>query len=380
MQQIQIRVVYDRKKQATSKKEGLIQLEVRHEAKRKFVTTGIRVTKNQFKAGRVCNREDADRLNKLITAQIDEITAYLDECNRNHSIFSLSAIGCLNATYTKASFIDFFANRIEERPIEESTKKQHRKVLRFLQTEYRGHLDTFHQLTLPAISRLDDYLHTRRLDDGRPMMQTSIHTYHKVIKCYINEAIRMELTTENPYTKFRCNTGQPRRRIVLTLDELAQLNNYHTTSILQAKVRDLFLVQCYTGLAYADLMETDFSKIEGNILYGKRKKTDTPYTIYLIPQVINILKRYSYALPHLSYDVYNRWLKVVAASAGITKTVTTHIGRHTFATTVALGSGIPIEVVSHMLGHTDIKTTQIYAKIQTESIIQSGKKMLQHII
>lgn len=363
MKTIQVRVVYDRKKQATAKKAALIQLEVRIDGKRQFISTGIKVVKNQFKCGHVVNREDAACLNEQIAEQIASISS-------NHSIKT-------SRSYT--SFIDFFASRINERPLSDGTKKQHRKVLRFLQSEYSGYLDTFAQLTLPNIIRLDDYLHSRRLDDGRPMLQTSIHTYHKVIKCYINEAIRLDLCASNPYSRFRCNTGQSRQRTILSLEEINLLSNYSTSSTLQAKVRDLFLVQCYTGLSYVDLMDMDFSASDGNLLQGVRRKTGTNYTIYLLPPVIDILRRYNYQLPHLSYDVYNRWLKAVAASAGITKTVTTHIGRHTFATTIALGSGIPIEVVSHMLGHTDIKTTQIYAKILPDNILTNGIRMTQHI-
>ena len=85
-------------------------------------------------------------------------------------------------------------------------------------------------------------------------------------------------------------------------------------------------------------------------------------------------------MPKLAYDVYNRWLKSVASAAGIEKTVTTHIGRHTFATTIALGSGIPIEVVSKMLGHTDIRTTQIYAKIMPSQVIDGFRTIQEKVI
>lgn len=374
---VQTRVIFDRKKQATSKRTALVQIEIRHQGKRKFVSTGIHVAKNQFKAGRVVNRTDAESLNKRISLQIEEIYTFVDRCNSANTGFRLSAINAMNDR--QASFVDFFAKRIEERPIENSTKRQHRKVLNFLLTEYKGRLDDFSQLTLPAIIRLDDYLHARKLEDGRKMMQTTIHTYHKVIKCYINEAVKLGYTSANPYANFKNDTGQPKRRVILTTDEINLIRNYRTTSTLEAKVRDLFIVQCYTGLAYADLMDTDFTKSEGNLLQGERRKTGVRFSIYLLPPVLEILQKYNNTLPHLSYDVYNRWLKAVATAAGVKKTVTTHIGRHTFATTIALGSGLPIEVISHMLGHTDIKTTQIYTKILPQNVIEGGMKMLKHI-
>lgn len=92
------------------------------------------------------------------------------------------------------------------------------------------------------------------------MMQTTIHTYHKVIKLYINEAIRFEKMQENPYSKFHDSLGTPRERTVLSLQEIDLIRNYKTLSTLEAKARDLFIVQCYTGLAYSDLMNVDFQR------------------------------------------------------------------------------------------------------------------------
>jgi integrase len=149
-------------------------------------------------------------------------------------------------------------------------------------------------------------------------------------------------------------------------------------------VRDLFIVQCFTGMAYADLMATDFSTAETHngtpfLPMATRFKTGTPFSLVLLPPVVEILNRYNGQLPHLAYDVYNRNLKALALACGIQKTVTTHIGRHTFATTIALGAGVPIEVVSKILGHTDIKTTQIYAKIMPQQILDGFSSIAEKI-
>lgn len=183
----------------------------------------------------------------------------------------------------------------------------------------------------------------------------------------------------NPYSKFHDSLGTPRERTVLSLQEIDLIRNYKTLSTLEAKARDLFIVQCYTGLAYSDLMNVDFSKAErygdDYILKDARLKTGVTFFAVLLPPVVAILDKYNYQLPHLAYDVYNRTLKLVASSSGVRKPVSTHIGRHTFATTIALGSGIPIEVVAKMLGHRNIKTTQIYAKIMPKSVLEGFEKI-----
>lgn len=377
MNKVQIRVVFDRKKTASSKKKGLVQIEVRFENKRKFISTGIKLYKNQFKTGRIVNIDDADRLNKKITEQIKEINDLIDRLDQNKQKFSLDYLDHINDVYIGCSFIEFMEKRISERPTCISTQKQHHKVLNFLKNEY-PHLTFFSDLTYPNITLLDEYLKKRKVD-GHLMMQTTIHTYHKVIKLYINEAIKFEKMQDNPYRKFHDSLGTPRERTVLSLQEINLIRNYKTLSSLEKKARDLFIVQCYTGLSYSDLMNVDFTKAErygeDYILKDERLKTGVTFFAALLPPVIEILDRYDYQLPHLAYDVYNRTLKFVASAAGIKKHVSTHIGRHTFATTIALGSGLPIEVVSKMLGHRNIKTTQIYAKIMPKTVLDGFQKI-----
>ena len=143
------------------------------------------------------------------------------------------------------------------------------------------------------------------------------------------------------------------------------------------QVRDIFLFCCFTGLAYVDVK--NLRKID--IVTGvdgeqwitiKRQKTDTPSRIPLLPAASALLGLYEKnpacintgkLLPVLSNQKMNSYLKEIADFCGIQKLLTFHIARHTFATTVTLLNGVPIESVSKMLGHTNIQTTQHYAKI-----------------
>ncbi|MFY7918741.1 MAG: site-specific integrase, partial [Chryseotalea sp.] len=143
------------------------------------------------------------------------------------------------------------------------------------------------------------------------------------------------------------------------------------------QVRDIFIFCCYTGLAYADVQKLSRDEITTGIdgekwIWTSRQKTDTATRIPLLPQALEIINRYKdepsclnkgRLLPVLSNQKMNGYLKEIADACGITKKMTFHTARHTFATTVTLSNGVPIETVSKMLGHRNLKTTQHYAKI-----------------
>lgn len=144
-------------------------------------------------------------------------------------------------------------------------------------------------------------------------------------------------------------------------------------------VKDIFLFACYTGLSYIDMANLQESNIrqsfDGNMwLIGKRGKTGISYNVPLFNIPLMIIEKYKgkqpegKILPVISNQKLNSYLKEIADVCGIAINLTFHIARHTFATTVTLGNGVSIEAVSGMLGHSDIKTTQIYARITNEKI------------
>jgi site-specific recombinase XerD len=152
-------------------------------------------------------------------------------------------------------------------------------------------------------------------------------------------------------------------------------------------VRDIFLFSCYTGLAYADVKKLKRSEIIIGIdgeqwLVSRRQKTDISARIPVLPAALTIIERYKnhpqchdkdQVLPILSNQKMNAYLKEIADACRIQKTLTYHIARHTFATTVTLTNGVPIETVSKMLGHRNLRTTQHYAKILDKKIGEDMK-------
>lgn len=171
-------------------------------------------------------------------------------------------------------------------------------------------------------------------------------------------------------------------RVFLNEQEIERLFNKDFKNERLSQVRYIFLFSCFTGLAYIDTQKLTQDNIniglDGNKwIYTKRQKTKTTSNIPLLSKAEEIIERYKghpaclnsgRLLPVLSNQKMNAYLKEIADLCDINKELTYHIARHTFATTITLSNGVPIESVSKMLGHKNIKTTQHYAKILDKKV------------
>ncbi|HTN20442.1 MAG TPA: site-specific integrase [Pelobium sp.] len=200
--------------------------------------------------------------------------------------------------------------------------------------------------------------------------------YIKNLKKIVNSCVAHDWIIKNPFVNYK-SKAKAGERVYLTQNELNSIYQKQFTIERLAQVKDIFLFCCYTGLAYADIKKLRRQEIGLGIdggfwIFTKRKKTNTSTRVPLLDIAVEILDKYKdhphceaegTLLPVLSNQKMNSYLKEIADLCSITKTLTFHIARHTFATTVTLSNGVPIETVSKMLGHTNIKTTQHYAKI-----------------
>ena len=143
-------------------------------------------------------------------------------------------------------------------------------------------------------------------------------------------------------------------------------------------MRDLFIFQCFTGLSYADLFKFDFSTVierkKKFFIRDARVKTQEEYFLMLLKPAMEILRKYDFKLPAISNYQYNLRLKIVQELAKIKLSLHSHMARHSFAV-MALNMGVSIENLAKMMGHTDIKTTQIYAKVLNKSVQEEFEKM-----
>lgn len=187
--------------------------------------------------------------------------------------------------------------------------------------------------------------------------------------------IKNDWLQKDPFASFKL-TKKEVERPFLTGSELQDIASNDFKMERLNIVRDIFVFSCYTGLAYADVKKLKRNEIGVGVdgeqwIFTKRQKTETSSRIPLLPTSLALLDKYKdhpqckmgQLLPVLSNQKMNSYLKEIADACGINKNLTFHIARHTFATTVTLSNGVPIETVSKMLGHKNLRTTQHYAKI-----------------
>ncbi|WP_187270191.1 site-specific integrase [Pontibacter qinzhouensis] len=246
----------------------------------------------------------------------------------------------------------------------------------------KGDLD-LSKVDLAFVSDYDFYLRSQC-----KCSTNSTAKYIKQLKKVIRACLAHGYMEQDPFLHYKAKHKQV-ERVFLTEEELERIAAKTFVTERLGQVRDIFLFSCFTGLAYTDvkkLRQSDItSGIDGELWVCKnRQKTGTPSRIPLLPSALAILGKYGdhpqclhkgQLLPILSNQKMNAYLKEIADVTGITKPVTFHTARHTFATTVTLLNGVPMESVSKMLGHTSLKTTQHYAKVLDVKVSQDMGKL-----
>ena len=158
----------------------------------------------------------------------------------------------------------------------------------------------------------------------------------------------------------------------ITMEEIAKIKKLELTEKALIDARLCFLFQCYTSLSYSDMRLFDMSQVkevDGKMrLRSLRVKTNEMYNITLMKSALSLLEECGYVLPVQDLHFYNRNLQAIQFRAGITTRLTSHVGRHTFATSIALKHKMPIEVLQKVMGHENIRTTQVYAKVLQQSV------------
>jgi site-specific recombinase XerD len=209
-----------------------------------------------------------------------------------------------------------------------------------------------------------------------------IKNFNKIIKlCLANDWLE-----KNPFANYKSKVKEV-ERVYLSEGEIQNIINKDFKTERLSLVRDIFLFSCFTGLAYIDVKNLTKSHISIGIdgdkwIFTHRQKTESASKIPVLPVTQMIIDKYAdhpqaineeKLLPILSNQKMNAYLKEIAAVCEIEKELTFHIARHTFATTVTLTNGVPIESVSKMLGHKNLRTTQHYAKVLDKKVSEDMK-------
>lgn len=205
----------------------------------------------------------------------------------------------------------------------------------------------------------------------------------------VNFAKNTGLVTADPFGNYKVKFEQTDRDY-LTMEEITAIYNKKFTSKRLEQVRDLFIFSCYTALSYIDVCELTQENIrtsfDGNLwIMTKRHKTNVASNIRLLEIPKAILEKYKDKLPNgmilpiISNQKVNDYLKEIATICNINKNLTFHVARHSCATSVLIANGVPIETVSKILGHTNIRTTQIYARITDVKVSNDMELLAQKL-
>jgi site-specific recombinase XerD len=221
----------------------------------------------------------------------------------------------------------------------------------------------------------------------------SVMKHIKSLKKITRIAIANGYIKVDPFLNYRI-TNKIVERECLTQLELNKIIEKNITIPRLDLIRDLFVFQCYTGLAYSDLASLTQDNIEIGIdgnrwIVASRTKTGIRFRIPLFQISENIIKKYTNhtelqitgkLFPVPSNQKMNAYLKEIATICGINKIIHTHLARHTYATTITLSNGIPIETVSKLLGHRKINTTQIYAKVIDKKVNEDVELLREKLL
>ena len=251
----------------------------------------------------------------------------------------------------------------------------------FLKSQYRVNDIAISKVDIAFVNDFDFYLRNNKNCNNNSTIKY-IRNFGKIIKqSYVNGWLE-----KDPFLSYKGKVREV-ERVYLSQEEIETIINKELAIKRLELVRDMFVFSCFTGLAYIDV----FNLSKANIIIGidgekwistHRQKTESASKIPILAVTQQIIDKYqnhpqclsnNKLLPILSNQKMNAYLKELADLCNINKELTFHIARHTFATTVTLTNGVPIESVSKMLGHKDLRTTQHYAKVIDKKVSEDMK-------
>ena len=240
------------------------------------------------------------------------------------------------------------------------------------------------ELDYQFITQFEYFLRTYEpVDHHKGMSNNGVMKHLERFRKMVRLGVKLGWLDKDPFELFKLKMHKVERGF-LTSEELSKIEKKDFSVERIQYVKDLFVFACYTGMAYIDVMQLTPNNIvkgsDGNRwIDTEREKTLTPVKVPILPKAAAIIEKYKddpraisqgTLFPVISNQKLNSYLKEVADLCGIKKHLTFHLARHTFATSVTLSNGVPIETVSKMLGHTTIRTTQIYAKVIEQKVSQ----------
>lgn len=407
---IRISLVFDHHKRTSKGEEGPVEVRVTVNRKPYYINTGVRVREDRLvgnalrdveykdDAGIVRRTDDADVLNERLTAVVRLVEKEVNRCLDGQYPIDVAEIrrkvwdsASVKTCEDEPTLVNWIRAMSDGADITLNTKLRYHTLCKRL-LEY-GKITKWGDLAPDNIYGWDVWLRQQEvpLSDGqrergvkpRKIQPVAVYNYHKLLKAMLNRAVMLGVIENNPYDRMKGAFKREANEKIeyLTEEQMNKLMELTPVSGSQMEMaKDLFVFQMFTGLSYADTQTFDLSQYQKEIVrdevtgeetvrwkhIGERVKTGVPYVSMLLPPVVEVLERNGWKVPKMNNQRYNQMLKAIGMCIGVER-LHSHMGRHTFATWM-LSNGARIENVSRMLGHTDIKMTQRYAKVLAEDV------------
>lgn len=379
-------IVFDHRGRTQRGKEGPLEVRVTINRKPYYIGTGVRVRKDEWKYGAVINRSDSAELNERLAVVARKVEAEINACLKDGTPIDVADIrrkaNMVQEEMDAEPFLDWVDEQREKMPLKEGTLKHYATLM--VKLREFGRMRKWGDLTTENVIEFDAWLHKQPKPQTKAQVlanapveylgDSGVYNYHKCLKKLLIMAKVMRKINENPYEylKGRFKKGDRESTEYLTDEEINAIRNLELgVGTHLCMIRDLFVVQMFTGMAYADLMAfdiNDYRLVDGKWVHNEeRVKSGVAYVAHLLPPVVEVLERYGMQLPHISNQKYNKGLKEVAELACVKTSLHSHLARHSFATFM-LNNGVELHNLQRMMGHKDIKMTMRYAKALAKGV------------
>lgn len=286
------------------------------------------------------------------------------------------------------SYNMFFTKRVNSGERAPASLQKYKRakdlLLDFIARNYKKEDMLASEISSSFVFKLEQFLkYESSSKDQTGIKNNSVVKYMKMYKTACNYAIKMDLIIKNPFNVYDGRLSV-KDAVFLTQLELNTIESKIFSTPRLEKVKDIFLFSCYTGYAPVDAMDLSERNLSedsnGNLwIMTSRAKTAIRANVPVLPTIDKIISKYKNQqtglIPKISNQKMNAYLKEIADACSIDKHLTWYVARHTFATTVTLGNGVRLENVSAMMGHTNTKQTQHYAKVLDVNIMEDMEKL-----
>ena len=374
-------------KKSKTKNDGLVPLNIRIavDSDRFELSTKIKVLPNQWDSKKQVIKGKSEEIkaqNNYISTLKSNIHKHFNVLQQTKQNFTINDLKyALHGKRNAKTLLEVFEenNSIMEKEADkmfkDSTLVRYQisieRLKEFLKADIAGNGIYIEDLDYAFMKRYDSFLRIKYACSHNTAMK-----YLKHLKKVINQAVVFGYVKNNLIANYKTAYKETNRGY-LTNEELKILKEKVFRLDRLDETRDIFLFTCYTGISYSDLKELSGKNIQINIngqktIVLERLKTGVRSVIPLLSEALEILDKYSQhelciknnlLLPVISNQKLNLYLQEIAELCEISSHLTMHLGRHTFATTITLSNGVPVETVQKMLGHKSIQTTMIYGKV-----------------